>query len=73
MCGVCGCGNDETRIEAGDGRKPQGGHHHHHAHALITIMGTAITIIITMRITTTIITATIMTTSKAMTAANPAS
>ena len=33
MCGVCGCGKDETRIEAGDGRKPQGDHHHHHAHA----------------------------------------
>jgi len=32
MCGVCGCGKDETRIEAGDGRKPERGHHHHHAH-----------------------------------------
>ena len=70
MCGVCGCGKDETRIEAGDGRKPQGDHHHHHAHIhdQITIMGTAIT----MRITI-IITSTIMTTSKAMTTANPAS
>ncbi|MFY9877075.1 MAG: hydrogenase accessory protein HypB, partial [Rhodomicrobium sp.] len=33
MCGVCGCGKDETRIEAGDGRKPHGGHRHHHAHS----------------------------------------
>jgi hydrogenase nickel incorporation protein HypB len=32
MCGVCGCGKDETRIEAGDGRKPQGDPRHHHAH-----------------------------------------
>ena len=33
MCGVCGCGKDETRIEAGDGRKPQGDPRDHHAHA----------------------------------------
>ncbi len=43
MCGVCGCGEGETRIEAGDGKKVNGephvhahghdhdhGHHHHH-------------------------------------------
>jgi hydrogenase nickel incorporation protein HypB len=34
MCGVCGCGEGETRIEAGDGKKVNGephdhGHHHH--------------------------------------------
>ena len=33
MCGVCGCGKDETRIEAGDGRKPHGDYRHHHAHS----------------------------------------
>ncbi len=35
MCGVCGCGEGETRIEAGDGKKLNGephGHGHSHAH-----------------------------------------
>jgi hydrogenase nickel incorporation protein HypB len=39
MCGVCGCGEGETRIEPGDGRKPEGAHKnhahdhdHHHDH-----------------------------------------
>ncbi|MGC2396183.1 MAG: hydrogenase nickel incorporation protein HypB [Rhodomicrobium sp.] len=32
MCGVCGCGKGETRIEAGDGKKVNGEPQHHHAH-----------------------------------------
>jgi hydrogenase nickel incorporation protein HypB len=33
MCGVCGCGEGETRIEgAGAAAKPNGDHGHHHAH-----------------------------------------
>ncbi len=39
MCGVCGCGEGETRIEAGDGKKVNGephlhahGHDHDHDH-----------------------------------------
>ena len=30
MCGICGCGEGEARIEDGD--KKAGGHAHHHAH-----------------------------------------
>ena len=34
MCGVCGCGEGETRIEAGDGKKLNGEPHDHgHSHA----------------------------------------
>ena len=33
MCGVCGCGKGETRIEAGDGKKVNGEPHDHaHSH-----------------------------------------
>ncbi|MGA9547191.1 MAG: hydrogenase nickel incorporation protein HypB [Rhodomicrobium sp.] len=32
MCGVCGCGKGETRIEAGDGKKVNGEPQHHNAH-----------------------------------------
>ena len=37
MCGVCGCGEGETRIEAADGKKVKGephdhGHGHDHGH-----------------------------------------
>ena len=34
MCGVCGCGEGESRIEAADGKPAKDGHHDHaHGHA----------------------------------------
>jgi hydrogenase nickel incorporation protein HypB len=32
MCGVCGCGDGETRIEDGSGHKAHGDRHHRHDH-----------------------------------------
>ncbi len=32
MCGVCGCGEGETRIEGAQGSKPDGDHRHAHDH-----------------------------------------
>jgi hydrogenase nickel incorporation protein HypB len=32
MCGVCGCGEGETRIEGAHDPKAKGGHHHAHGH-----------------------------------------
>ena len=65
MCGVCGCGEGETRIETADGKKVNG-EPTIMATAMITITATIIT-----RMTITIITT--MTTITAIRTTTPAS